>query len=60
MWQSQNARVVDMASVDPLFARMRTEADEILHREPVLSKLMLTSVLNHDSLEAAVTCRPSC
>ncbi len=57
MWQSQNARVVDMASVDPLFARMRTEADEILHREPVLSKLMLTSVLNHDSLEAAVIYR---
>ncbi len=57
MWQSQNARVVEMANVDPLFARMRAEADEILHREPVLSKLMLTTVLNHDSLEAAVIYR---
>lgn len=54
MGQSQSAKVIGIADVDPLFGRMRTEADEILRREPILSKLMLTTVLNHDSLEAAV------
>ena len=57
MWHTQSAQIVEMASVDPLFARMRTEADEILHHEPMLSKLMLTTVLNHDTLEAAVIYR---
>ena len=55
--QSQSAKVIGIADVDPLFGRMRTEADEILRREPILSKLMLTTVLNHDSLEAAVIYR---
>ncbi len=57
MGQSQSAKVIGIADVDPLFGRMRTEADEILRREPILSKLMLTTVLNHDSLEAAVIYR---
>ena len=54
MGQSQSARIIDIGGADSLFGRMRTEADEILRREPTLSKLMLTTVLNHDSLEAAV------
>ena len=57
MGQSQTAKVIDISDADPLFARMRSEADEILRREPVLSKLMLTTVLNHHSLEAAVIYR---
>jgi serine O-acetyltransferase len=57
MGQSQSAKVIGIADVDPLFGRMRTEADEILRREPIMSKLMLTTVLNHDSLEAAVIAR---
>ena len=57
MGQSQTAKVIDISDADPLFARMRTEADDILRREPILSKLMLTAVLNHHSLEAAVIYR---
>ena len=46
--------VVGLGRVDPIFARMRREAEETLRREPDLSGFVLANVLHHDTLEAAI------
>jgi serine O-acetyltransferase len=46
--------VVSIDSVDPIFARMRTEAEETIHREPEISAIMMSTVLDHDTLESAI------
>ncbi len=46
--------VVSIDSVDPIFARMRTEAEEAIQREPEISGIMISTILNHDSLESAI------
>jgi serine O-acetyltransferase len=52
------ARPTDpIEKVDPVWARIRTEADEILRREPELSTFLYSTVLHHDTLEAAVVHR---
>jgi len=43
--------------VDPVWSRIRQEAEAAIRQEPSLGGLMLTSLLNHDSLEAAVVHR---
>ncbi|WP_127090743.1 serine O-acetyltransferase [Aquabacter cavernae] len=43
--------------VDPVWARLRNEADEAAEREPLLAGFMVASVLGHDSLEAVVGAR---
>ncbi len=48
------AKVISIDSVDPIFARMRTEAEETIHREPEISGIMMSTVLNHDTLEGAI------
>ena len=40
--------------VDPVWARLRHEADQIVRAEPALGGFIFTSILNHDSLESAV------
>jgi serine O-acetyltransferase len=40
--------------VDPVWARLRFEADQIVRAEPALGGFIFTTILNHDSLEAAV------
>ncbi len=42
---------------DPIWARVREEAEAIVVQEPALAAFVLESVLNHDSLEAAVAHR---
>ena len=43
-----------VALVDPVWAKLRREAESVLAQEHSLTNFVLTSVLNHDSLEAAV------
>lgn len=54
MVYSMGANVVGFADADPLFGRIRIEAEDILRREPELSNVVLAAVLNHSSFEAAV------
>ncbi len=57
MGHSLGAKVIGLADADPLFGRIRAEAEEILRREPELSKTVLTAVLNQTGFEAAVVHR---
>ncbi len=57
MAQGLTARVVGFAGADPLFARIRQEAEEAARREPELGLFLAVSILNHDRLEAAVSHR---
>jgi serine O-acetyltransferase len=43
--------------VDPVWARIRREAEEAVRREPELTTLIYSTVLHHDTLEAAVVHR---
>ncbi len=40
--------------VDPVWSRVRVEAEEVVRREPELATFIYASVLHHDTLEAAV------
>jgi serine O-acetyltransferase len=51
------AKVVALARADPMFARLRAEAEETAGREPDIAGIIFTAVLNHDSLEAAIVHR---
>ena len=44
-------------TVDPVWARIRSEAEEIVHREPELAAFVYSTILHHDALEAAVVHR---
>jgi serine O-acetyltransferase len=57
MAQGLTARIVGIAGADPLFARIRQEAEEAARREPELALFLAVNVLNHDTLEAAVSHR---
>ena len=57
MAQGLTARVVGIAGADPLFARIRQEAEEASRREPELALFLAVNVLNHDTLEGAVSHR---
>jgi serine O-acetyltransferase len=43
--------------VDPVWARIRREAEEIVRREPELATFIYSTVLHHDRLEAAIVHR---
>ena len=47
MAQGLTARVVGIAGADPLFARIRQEAEEAVRREPELALFLSVNVLNH-------------
>ena len=50
----QNAK---LAALDPIWDRIRTEAEDIVRREPELAAFIFSSVLHHSRLEAAVVHR---
>jgi serine O-acetyltransferase len=50
MGQGLTARVVGLAGNDPLFARIRQEAEEAVRREPELALFLAVNILNHDTL----------
>ncbi len=43
-----------LAVVDPVWAKLRQEAEAVIHQEPPLASFILTTILNHTTLEAAV------
>src|SRR3974390_921061 len=43
--------------VDPLWGQIRDEAEQIVRKEPELATFIYSTVLHHDSLEAAVVHR---
>ncbi len=57
MGQGMSARIVGLSGADPLFARIRQEAEEAARREPELALFLAVNVLNHDTLEGAVSHR---
>lgn len=55
MSQLLSRRAFELAGVvDPVWARIREDAEAIVRIEPALSTFIVTTVLNHDSLEAAI------
>ena len=46
-----------LATLDPIWSRIRDEADAAVAKEPLLGGLVHSSVLHHTSLEAALTYR---
>src|SRR5215203_1342458 len=43
--------------VDPVWAKLRQEAEAAIRQEPSLTSFILTMILNHDTLESAVAHR---
>jgi serine O-acetyltransferase len=54
-YQTRPAAALD--KVDPVWARIRKEAEDIVRREPELATFVYSTILNHDRLEAAVVHR---
>jgi serine O-acetyltransferase len=44
-------------TVDPVWARVRHEAEDVVKREPELASFIYSNILHHDTLEAAIICR---
>ncbi len=55
MAQYQVKPVLD--TVDPVWARIRREAEEVVRREPELATFIYSSILHHDALEEAIVYR---
>jgi len=55
--QTRQASALD--KVDPVWARIRSEADEVTRREPELATFMYENILHHDTLEGAIVHRVS-
>jgi serine O-acetyltransferase len=53
----RQVRAGALDKVDPVWGRIRGEAEEIVRREPELATLIYSTILHHDSLEAAVVHR---
>jgi serine O-acetyltransferase len=51
------ARALD--KVDPVWRRIRDEAEEVARREPELASFIYSTILHHDTLEAAIVHRIS-
>jgi serine O-acetyltransferase len=47
----------ELDKVDPVWARIRQEAEEIVRREPELATFLYSTILHHDTLEASVVHR---
>src|SRR3978361_514849 len=43
-----------LAALDPIWDRIRTEAEDIVRREPELASFIYSTVLHHERLEDAV------
>src|SRR6266704_1250187 len=53
--QTKAANMLD--KVDPVWARIRGEAEEVVRREAELATFIYSTILHHDTLEAAVVHR---
>ena len=54
MAQQQLKSVRQLDKVDPVWSRIREEAEEVARREPELSSFIYSSILHHDRFETAV------
>ncbi len=52
-----SVQYVDFSKNDPLFVRIRGEAEEVVRQEPGLASFVMASVLNHETLEGAIVHR---
>ncbi|MGP9811413.1 serine O-acetyltransferase [Rhodopseudomonas sp. NSM] len=52
-----NTQSAKLTSLDPIWERVRTEAEDVVRREPTLASFIYASVLHHDRLEDAVVHR---
>lgn len=57
MAQSQTRPAKTIDKVDPVWTRIRVEAEESARREPELATFLYENILHHDTLEAAVVQR---
>jgi serine O-acetyltransferase len=57
MAQQYTRLVQGVEKVDPVWTRLRSEAEDIVRREPEIGTFVFASILRHETLEAAVTCR---
>src|ERR1700723_60734 len=57
MAQQQAKSALD--KVDPVWGRIRREAEDVLRREPELATFIYSTILHHDTLETAVVYRLS-
>jgi serine O-acetyltransferase len=57
MAQFQTRPVKGLDKVDPVWSRIRSEAEDIAHREPELSAFIYENILHHDTLEGSVAHR---
>jgi len=57
MAQQQLKSAHRLDKVDPVWTRIRNEAEEVARREPELASFIYSSILHHDTLEAAVVHR---
>jgi serine O-acetyltransferase len=56
---AQPQRVTPVESVDPIWARIRNEAEVVVRQEPQLASFIYASLLEHDTLAGAVVQRIS-
>ena len=54
MSQTHTAKIVGLGKADPLFTRLRQEAEDVMRREPELGGFLFATILNHETLEAAI------
>src|SRR5580704_17733013 len=52
-----NPQGAKLSTLDPIWDRIRTEAEDIVHREPELASFIYSTVLHHERLEEAVVHR---
>ena len=52
-----NPQGAKLAALDPIWDRVRTEAEDIVRREPELASFIYSTVLHHERLEDAVVHR---
>ena len=53
----QSTRPHAVEKLDPIWDRMRREAEDIAHKEPVLGGFIFTAILNHSTFEKALVHR---
>jgi serine O-acetyltransferase len=54
----QRTRLVNrLEKVDPVWSRVRDEAEGVVHNEPEIASFIYATILHHDALEAAVVHR---
>ena len=57
MAQPTSRPIKAIEKLDPVWARIREEAEDIVRREPEVGTFIFSSILHHDTLETAVVNR---